>query len=112
MRRAAERTLRQTHVSGSAIMRSSIRPVPGQCKGLTPRAYTCIYNYMLPAQAVFGINIVASFAVWGIILATFAWPVLQRVDRTAALRGLLALHCFRFVGLAFIVPGVVSPLLP
>ena len=34
------------------------------------------------------------------------------MPRTEALRPLLLLHTFRFVGLAFVIPGVVSPDLP
>jgi hypothetical protein len=33
-------------------------------------------------------------------------------SRAEALRSLLLLHCFRFVGLSFLVPGVVAPGLP
>jgi hypothetical protein len=33
-------------------------------------------------------------------------------SRAEALRPLLVLHSFRFIGLAFLVPGVVSPDLP
>jgi hypothetical protein len=65
----------------------------------------------LPPQAVLGINVAASFAVWGLLWATYAWPVVRRWDRIVALRALLGLHCFRFIGLGFLVPGVVSPAL-
>jgi hypothetical protein len=50
--------------------------------------------------------------VWGIIGARDIWPALRRRPRAEALRPLLLLHSFRFVGLAFVVPGVVSPDLP
>jgi hypothetical protein len=39
-------------------------------------------------------------------------PELHRRGRNEALRPLLMFHPFRFVGLAFLVPGVVSPDLP
>ncbi|MPY91255.1 MAG: hypothetical protein GEU99_25510 [Luteitalea sp.] len=42
----------------------------------------------------------------------YIWPALRRQPRADALRPLLFLHSFRFVGLAFLVPGVVSPDLP
>ena len=45
----------------------------------------------------------------GIVVARYVWPVLRRQRADDALQPLLILHTFRFVGLAFIVPGVVSP---
>jgi hypothetical protein len=63
-------------------------------------------------QALFGISIVLSFLVWGIIAARYLWPALRERARADALRPLLLLHSFRFVGLAFVVPGVASPDLP
>ena len=49
---------------------------------------------------------------WGIIAARYIWPELRLRKRADALRPLLILHSFRFIGLAFLVPGVVSPDLP
>jgi hypothetical protein len=62
--------------------------------------------------ALFGISIVLSFLAWGIVAARYLWPALRARRRVDALRPLLLLHGFRFVGLAFLVPGVVSPDLP
>jgi hypothetical protein len=45
----------------------------------------------------------------GIVTAWYIWPQLRRQSRADAARSLLILHCFRFVGLSFLVPGVVSP---
>jgi hypothetical protein len=67
---------------------------------------------MIPARALFGISVVVSFVVWGIIAAMYVWPALRGLPRVRALRPLLLLHSFRFVGLAFLVSGVVSPDLP
>jgi hypothetical protein len=63
-------------------------------------------------QAVFGISVLFSFVAWGIVTAQYIWPALTDRSRTDALRPLLMLHGFRFVGLAFLVPGVVSPDIP
>ncbi len=63
-------------------------------------------------QAAFGISVVLSFVVWGIVAARYIWPALRIQPCADALRPLLLLHGFRFVGLAFLVPGVVSPDLP
>ena len=66
----------------------------------------------MPTQALFGISVAFSFIVWGIVAARYFWPVLRTQSRVHALRPLLILHSFRFIGLAFLVPGVVSPELP
>jgi hypothetical protein len=63
-------------------------------------------------QLIFGISALLGLVVWGIIGARDIWPALRRRPRAEALRPLLLLHAFRFVGLAFLVPGVVSPDLP
>ena len=63
-------------------------------------------------QAIFGISVLLGLVVWGIIGARDIWPALRRRPRAEALRPLLLLHAFRFVGLAFLVPGVVAPDLP
>jgi hypothetical protein len=62
--------------------------------------------------ALFGISVVFSFVAWGIVTRQYIWPALRSQPRTDALRPLLLLHSFRFIGLAFLVPGVVSSELP
>ena len=64
------------------------------------------------AQICFNVSIVFSFVAWGVVAGSVIWPDLRRRDRNEALRPLLMFHSFRFVGLAFLVPGVVSPDLP
>ena len=59
--------------------------------------------------ALYGSGIVFGFIAWGIVTAQYIWPELARRSRADALRPLLTLHCFRFLGLAFLVPGVVAP---
>lgn len=67
----------------------------------------------MPQQMIwFFLSIAFSFVAWGIIAARYIWPELRLRDRAEALRPLLILHSFRFIGLAFLVPGVVSPDLP
>ena len=66
---------------------------------------------MAPA-ALFGISIALGFLAWGLVAARYIWPALRTRPRTDALRPLLLLHCFRFIGLAFVIPGVASPELP
>jgi hypothetical protein len=66
---------------------------------------------MVP-QIAFFVSIAFGFIAWGIVTARWIWPALAPRPRTDALRPLLVLHSFRFLGLAFLVPGVVSPDLP
>jgi hypothetical protein len=62
----------------------------------------------MPVQALFGISVAFSFIAWGIVAAQYLWPEMRGRPRVEALRPLLVLHSFRFIGLAFLVPGVVS----
>src|SRR6516165_11271849 len=66
----------------------------------------------MPQQLMFFVSIAFSVIVWGIVTARYIWPELRLRPRVEALRPLLILHTFRFIGLAFLVPGVVSGDLP
>lgn len=66
----------------------------------------------MPSQLCFFVSIAFSFIAWGIVTAKYIWPQLRLRRRGEALEPLLVLHSFRFIGLAFLVPGVVSPDLP
>ena len=63
-------------------------------------------------QVAFDVSVVLGLVVWGIIGARDMWPALRSKPREEALRPLLLLHAFRFIGLVFLVNGVVSPDLP
>jgi hypothetical protein len=67
----------------------------------------------MPQQMIwFFVSIAFSLIVWGIVTARYIWPELRLRQRAEALQPLLILHSFRFIGLAFLIPGVVSPDLP
>src|SRR5215475_8216054 len=66
----------------------------------------------MAAHQIFRINLVVAFLVWGVIAWQSIWPALRERSRADALRPILYLHSFRFVGLSFLVPGVVSTDLP
>ena len=66
----------------------------------------------MTAQLCFFVSIAFSLLAWGMVAARYVWPELRLRQRPDALRPLLILHSFRFIGLAFLVPGVVSPDLP
>lgn len=60
-------------------------------------------------EAVFGLSVLMSFLAFGIVTKLYIWPRLKVMRREEALIPLLVPHMFRFVGLSFLVPGVVSP---
>jgi hypothetical protein len=65
------------------------------------------------AFALFGVSILASFVSSLVAVRLFVWPRLENTDRNRGLTLLVAPHMFlRFIGLSFLVPGVVSLLLP
>lgn len=66
----------------------------------------------MPSQLYFFTSIAFSFVAWSYVVARYVWPRLRGRARSDALRPLLVLHSFRFMGLAFLVGGVVSPELP
>ena len=67
----------------------------------------------MPQQMIwFFLSMAFSFVAWGIVAARYIWPELRVRQRAEALEPLFILHSFRFIGLAVLVPGVVSPELP
>jgi hypothetical protein len=66
----------------------------------------------MPSQALFGITTVFGLAIWGIVAWRYIWPALKELPSPENLKPILLLHGFRFLGLAFVLPGVVSPELP
>ena len=61
---------------------------------------------------LFGISIAFSFFAWGAVCRVFVWPRIRDLPVHEAARRILPLHLFRFVGTAFLIPGVVGPELP
>jgi hypothetical protein len=66
----------------------------------------------MPSAALFGISVTFGLAVWGVVSWLYIWPALRERPNPENLKPILLLHAFRFLGLAFVVPGVVSPELP
>jgi hypothetical protein len=66
----------------------------------------------MPFPILFAINVVFGMAVWGAVAWHYIWPVLRERSNPENLKPILLLHGFRFLGLAFVVPGIVSPELP
>ena len=63
-------------------------------------------------QALYGLSVLMSFVAFGLVTKLYIWPRLRILERDDALIPLVLPHTFRFIGLDFLVPGVVSPSLP
>ena len=66
----------------------------------------------MPYPTLFGISVAFGMAAWGAVASHYIWPALRESPSPGNLKPILLLHGFRFLGLAFMVPGVVSPELP
>jgi hypothetical protein len=60
---------------------------------------------------LFGISVALSFVAWAAVCRSFLWPHIRSLPLHEAVRPILLLHVFRFVGAAFLIPGVVGPAL-
>jgi hypothetical protein len=64
-------------------------------------------------RAIFGLSALLSLVSSAVVATLYLWPFLRVKERESALAVLVAPHMFfRFIGLSFLVPGVVSPSLP
>jgi len=64
-------------------------------------------------HTLFGISALMSLVASSVFAKLYVWPRLRIMDRDDALVPLVAPHMFlRFIGLSFLVPGVVSPSIP
>lgn len=61
---------------------------------------------------LFGLSVLMSFLAFGIVTKLYILPRLRLMHREEAILPLVVPHTFRFVGLSFLIPGVVSPSLP
>ena len=66
----------------------------------------------MPFPVLFAISVAFGLAVWGAVAWNYIWPALRERPSPGNLKPILLLHGFRFLGLAFILPGIVSPDLP
>src|SRR3989449_8387751 len=63
-------------------------------------------------EIIFGLHLILGYVAWLLCFGVYVMPRLKSMDRVAAQRAIATLHSFRFFGLVFILPGVVSPNLP
>jgi hypothetical protein len=66
----------------------------------------------LDRLAIFGLSILMSFIAFAVVATVLVVPRLRLMRREEALLPLVVPHTFRFVGLSFLIPGVVSTSLP
>jgi hypothetical protein len=66
----------------------------------------------MPTETLFQTHLVLGYVAWLLCFGAYGLPWLRSMDRVAAQRAIATLHSFRFFGLVFILPGVVSPDLP
>ena len=66
----------------------------------------------MSSEPLFQIHLVLGYVAWLLCFCVYVWPWLKSMDRVEAQRAIATLHSFRFFGLVFLLPGVVSPNLP
>jgi hypothetical protein len=66
----------------------------------------------MSTEMLFQTHLVLGYVAWLLCFGAYGLPWLRSMDRVAAQRAIATLHSFRFFGLVFILPGVVSPNLP
>ena len=64
---------------------------------------------IMNSKLLIGISVVFCFVAFGRIAQLYIWPRLQLLAREDALNVLVIPHMFRFLGLSFLTPGIVSP---
>ena len=64
------------------------------------------------ALAIFGLQLILSLIVWGLIAKWFLAPWLDKQVPHKAFFWLTLPHAFRHIGMVFLVPGIVSETLP
>jgi hypothetical protein len=63
-------------------------------------------------QVLFQLHLVLGYVAWLLCFGAYVWPKLKSMAPFEAQRAIATLHSFRFFGLVFLLPGVVSPDLP
>jgi hypothetical protein len=66
----------------------------------------------MDSKALIGLSILFSFFASARVAQLYIWPRLRNLPREEALNALVMPHMFRFVGLSFLMPGVVAPSMP
>ncbi|HEX4001086.1 MAG TPA: hypothetical protein VHX36_00460 [Candidatus Acidoferrales bacterium] len=62
----------------------------------------------MPVPLVWGVSVAFGFLAWGVFAAQYIWPAMSKRETAEAVRPILVLHGFRYIGMAVLIPGVVS----
>ena len=62
----------------------------------------------MPIDFVLPVSMTIAVLTWVLILVWYIHPLLRSRGFADALRPLLLLHCFRYIGLMFLIPGVTA----
>ena len=63
-------------------------------------------------EVIFNLHLVLGYVAWLLCFFAYIWPALREMESVRAQRAIATLHSFRFLGLVFLVPGVVGSNLP
>lgn len=66
----------------------------------------------MDSGALFGLSVLMGFGAFGMVTKIYLLPPLRAMRREHALTALVIPHVFRFIGLCFLIPGVVGASLP
>jgi hypothetical protein len=63
----------------------------------------------MPIALIYGVTVTFGLLAWSVFAAQYLWPTMSKRERADALRPILVLHSFRYIGLVALIPGVVAP---
>jgi len=63
-------------------------------------------------QNIFNLHLAMGYVPWLLWFIAYGWPRLGTMEAADAQRAIASLHAFRFLGLVFLVPGVVGAAIP
>lgn len=63
----------------------------------------------MSSTTIIGLSVTLNIIAFGRVMWLYAWPRLRSIGREDALHVLVLPHMFRFIGLGFLMPGLVSP---
>lgn len=66
----------------------------------------------MSSTLLFQLHLILGYVAWLLCFSAYIWPWLRSMEPFDAQRAIATLHSFRFFGLVFILPGIVSPDLP
>lgn len=62
----------------------------------------------MPVALILPVSMVIGIVAWSLLFAWYVHPVLREKSFKDAIRPLLLLHAFRYIGLMFLIPGVTA----